>query len=146
MKTYLEKAIILFKTTSASWIANIISKTSDKNALERAIELIVESSEFFGARPTEIGASIPPIDKDKIEAIICAVKKDRKFKAKRISQINDSLVVAAWELTKYNSSNKLVIELMHKNYVHICGNDYNLYAYGYFTLENSIKGWAKNRM
>ena len=88
MKTYLDKATILFKTTSASWIGNIISKTSDKNALERAIELLAESSEFFGASPTEIGASIPPIDKDKIEAIICAVKKDRKFKAKRISQIN----------------------------------------------------------
>lgn len=144
--TKIEELILLLKESVERWSDNMINKANDIISLEYAIELISESIYRFGTSAIDIGTAIPPIDPARIETIIYAQKQERSFKVLRINSKYDKSIVVAWKLSKYNSNNSMIIELFSKNYLHICGVDWNLFAYGYHTLENCISAWCSHRM
>ena len=136
------KDFLIGQTTA--WFNSVSTDIRNHEDFERAIEMICEAADKLGASAKEIGVLIPTIQEDRITAIIDNVKKEKRFRVKKVKGKDDILVI--WELSKYNSDNFVHVELMQANYIHVWGNDWNLFAYGYHTLESAIHCWTENRM
>ena len=145
MEHILQSINNLLSEKATTWHNNIRDNVKNQEDFERAIETLCEASHNLGVSELEIGKLIPPIQEDRIDTVIQSIKKGRKFQVKKKDKTSTD-ILAECELTKYNSNNFLYIELKKENYIHICGNDWNLFAYGYFTLSNAIKGWAAGRI
>jgi len=136
------KTFMIEQTTA--WLNSLSTNIRNHEDFERAIETICEAADKLGASAKEIGTLIPTVQEDRITAIVDNVKKEKRFRVKKVKGKDDILVI--WELLKYNSDNFVHIELMQENYIHIWGNDWNFFAYGYHSLESAIHCWAENRM
>lgn len=145
MERILDDAIDLLKTRVNAWCDNVRNTIKDETDLERAIEEICEAANGFGARVSEMGELLSFIEEKRIEAIIKSAKKEKKFKASKKYDLQNG-VIAKWVLSKYNSDSELSIELCHENYIHVRGNDWNLFAFGYSSLDSAIYCWAEGRM
>ena len=145
MVRILDEAIDLLKLQVNAWCRNMRHAIKDEADLEKAIEKICETANEFGASPSEMRGLLSFIEKNRIEAIIKSVRKEKRFKISRKCDLQDE-IVAKWVLSKYNSDSELSIELCRGNYIHVRGNDWNLFAFGYSALESSIYCWAEGRM
>ena len=145
MEHILQSINNLLTEKATTWYNNIRDNVKNQEDFERAIETICEVLRNLGVSELEIGKLIPPIQEDRIDTVIHCIQKERKFQVKKKDKTSTD-ILAEWELTKYNSNSFLYIELKKENYIHICGNDWNLLALGYFTLSNAIKSWEEGRM
>ncbi len=145
MKSNTENVISRFQSSVESWVKRQSDDEKTADIQTEVIRLIAENALRFGAETSEIAVFVPTISEGEIEAVISAIKSERKFTVKKTLPDNDR-TVAVWELRRRKSTHNMKIELMRKKYMHVLGLDWNLYAFSCFTLATAIRGWLNNKM
>lgn len=146
-KSKFKKAVSMFQSEFTSWCNKRIEKTDgDYDAVTAEICQIM--SEKFHTTTESLRSVAIELLPESIEEIVVELSKEGNyFFSKQSSDSTDNTWWRAeWILKKKGGTRELKLELSNENYIHVCGNTWNLFAYSFNTLRSAIRCWAKDEM